>query len=201
MKLIVGLGNPGPKYETTRHNAGFLAIDRAIDIWGARGPTGDSSAEIYQTTVGGEKATIVKPQTFMNLSGRAVAPLAKFYKCTPADIIVVYDEIDLPFGTVRIKTGGGSGGHNGIKSLDECLGGGQTGYHRIRIGVGRPAPGSPLSPADYVLQPFLDKELEELDKLFDDVVSAVQMIASGDILGAMNRYNGGKSKSAQPSKE
>ncbi len=191
MKLVVGLGNPGPKYETTRHNVGFLAVDRAVDRWGSNNPQRDALAEIYPTSVRGEKALVVKPQTYMNLSGRAIAPLARFYKCAPADIIVVYDEIDLPFGTVRIKTGGGSGGHNGIKSLDECLGSGQTGYHRVRIGVGRPAPGSPLSPADYVLQQFLDRELEALDALFEDVVNAIELIALGDIKGAMNKYNRG----------
>jgi PTH1 family peptidyl-tRNA hydrolase len=190
VKLVVGLGNPGPKYETTRHNAGFLVIDRAIDRWGAREQGSSDAAEVYQATVKGEKTLVVKPQTYMNLSGRAVGALAKFYKCAPDDVIVVYDEIDLPFGVMRIKTGGGSGGHNGIKSIDASLGAGQTAYHRVRIGVGRPPAGSPLSAADYVLQQFTDPELTTLDGLFDDVVDAIEMIIQGDIRGAMNRYNG-----------
>src|SRR4051794_16113943 len=138
MKIVVGLGNPGPKYETTRHNVGFLAVDRLIDEWKATGPASKHQGEVYQADVRGEKVLLVKPETFMNLSGRCVAPLMVFFKCKPSDLIVIHDDLDLIPFALRIKTGGGTGGHNGLKSLDESLGAGQNGYHRIRIGIGHP---------------------------------------------------------------
>lgn len=192
MKIIAGLGNPGPKYETTRHNVGFLAIDRLIDFWRANGPHKAPEGESYETTVGGEKVILLKPQTYMNQSGRSVGPVFKFFKCTPNDLIVIHDDLDLKPLALRIKTGGGTGGHNGLKSIDAHLGAGQTSYHRIRIGVGRPggaAGSSSISPADYVLQPFMDEELRNLDPLLDDVARAAEMIIAGELQGAMTRYN------------
>ncbi len=190
MKIVVGLGNPGPKYETTRHNAGFLAIDRLVDQLRATGPTTKYDGEVYQADFRGEKVVLVKPQTFMNRSGRCVGPLVTFYKCKPEDLIVIHDEIDLQPFVLRLKTGGGSGGHNGIKSLDESLGSGQTGYHRIRVGVGRPdGVKARMSPADYVLQPFSDDELAQLDRCLDRVVAATERMLSGDVQGAMTEFN------------
>lgn len=203
MKLIVGLGNPGPKYETTRHNAGFLAIDRLIDRWKAQGPQNKNQGEIYQATFQGEKVLLVKPQTFMNRSGLCVAPLFQFYQCSPDDLVVIHDELDLNPLVLRLKTGGGAGGHNGLKSIDESLGKASNGYHRVRIGVGHPArlPDdgekgqrelSRFSPADYVLMPFSDLELKELDSLLDEVAGAVEEIIQGKILAAMTRIHGQK---------
>lgn len=189
MKIIAGLGNPGARYETTRHNVGFLAVDRLVDEWKARGPVSRNQAQVYESTVRGEKVLLVKPQTYMNRSGQSVGPLFTFYKCAPGDLIVIHDEIDLPPGSLRIKTGGGSGGHNGIKSVDEHVGSANTNYHRIRIGVGRPAPGSPISPADYVLAPLTDEELKGLDPLLDRVRQAAELLVEGDASGAMNRFN------------
>ena len=190
MKLIVGLGNPGPKYETTRHNVGFLAIDRLVERWKATGPNSAHQAEIYQATVAGEKVFLVKPQTFMNVSGQSVGPLSKFYKCTPEDLIVIHDDLDLKALVLRLKTGGGTGGHNGLKSLDAHLGAASTGYHRIRIGVGRPHLDKPgISTVDFVLQQLSDSELRDLDKTLDDAAVAVEKIIQGDIRGAMNEYN------------
>jgi len=190
VKLVVGLGNPGPKYETTRHNVGFLAVDRVVERWRATGPSNKNQGLVYQATVGGEKIVLVKPETFMNLSGRCVAPLYTFYKCKPTDVIVIHDELDISPLSLRIKTGGGAGGHNGIKSLDECLGAGQTGYHRIRVGVGHPARlNLRISPADYVLQPFTDDELNRLDPLLDQVAKAVEMLLQGEIQKAMTEFN------------
>lgn len=193
MKLIVGLGNPGAKYETTRHNAGFLAIDRLIEAWNASAAKKQSGGLVYSAqSPSGEKILLVKPETFMNLSGQCVAPIAGMYKIEPTDLIVIHDEIDLPAMQLRIKTGGGAGGHNGIKSIDQALGAQRTGYHRVRIGVGHPArltPPRAQSPADYVLERFTDAELSELDRVLDDVVLAVELLVQGDATQAMNRFN------------
>lgn len=197
MKIVAGLGNPGPKYETTRHNAGFLAVDRLVDSWKATGPHYESKGQLYQATVAGEKVLLVKPETFMNNSGECIAPLMKFYKCKPEDLVVVYDELDLKPLQLRLKTGGGSGGHNGIKSIDQCLGSESTGYHRVRIGIGHPARGvhpsaensHARSVVDYVLQNFTDDELAELDKTLDDVSQACELLIRGEATRAMTAFN------------
>ncbi|MBY0470522.1 aminoacyl-tRNA hydrolase [bacterium] len=190
MKIIAGLGNPGARYETTRHNAGFLALDRLIEQYGARGPAEKYQGEIYEGTIAGERAIFVKPQTFMNLSGRCVGPLFSFYKCAPEDLIVIYDEIDLPPLTMRIKQGGGSGGHNGIKSLDQSLGADHNEYLRVRIGIGHPRTlNLKMDPADYVLQQFSDEELSGLDALFDDLTKAVELLVGGKVNDAMTKFN------------
>lgn len=190
MKIVVGLGNPGPKYETTRHNAGFLAVDRLIEAWKARGPERGNQAEVYQAEFDGEKILILKPQTYMNLSGRAVAPVFNFYKCSVEDLIVIHDDLDLAPAAIRIKTGGGNAGHNGLKSIDASIG--KNGYHRIRLGIGRPAQGSPVETVDYVLQLFSHSELKEIDALLDQVVVATQLLVQGKASEAMNRFNGKK---------
>lgn len=199
MKIIAGLGNPGSQYETTRHNIGFLAVDRLIDHFRATGPQVKYQGEIYsasvKTVTGIEKVLFVKPQTFMNLSGKCIGALFHFHHCQPGDLIVLHDELDLPPMSVRIKTGGGTGGHNGIKSIDECVGKDNTKYHRIRMGIGHPARSetrSRMSPADYVLERFDDIELKELDKVLDDVTDIVQKILNGQITTAMNQYHRSK---------
>ena len=190
MKIVVGLGNPGPQYETTRHNVGFLAIDRLVERWRAGTPTRKDSAEVYQANVDGEKTLLVKPLTFMNLSGRCIAPLFGFFKCKPEDLIVLYDDLDLKPFVLRIKTGGGAGGHNGIKSLDEHLGSAQTGYHRVRIGIGHPRElGLRVPPVDYVLQQFSDGELKTLDETLDTAAQAVEVLIKGDAKAAQNKFN------------
>ena len=185
MKIVVGLGNPGPKYETTRHNVGFLAADRLIDKWQASGPLKKNQAEIYEAKVNGEKVLVIKPQTYMNLSGRSVGPLFSFYKLEPSDLIVIHDDLDLQPLTIRIKTGGGTGGHNGLKSVDENLGNDKTGYHRIRIGIGRGDAGA----VDHVLDQLSDQELSVLDKLLDQVADAVEQTLKGNVQAAMTKYN------------
>jgi PTH1 family peptidyl-tRNA hydrolase len=195
MKIIAGLGNPGPQYETTRHNVGFLAVDRLVDRWKASGPSSKSQGDIYQTTVEGEKVLLVKPKTFMNLSGKSIAPLFSFYQCAPSDLIVIHDELDLEPMTMRLKTGGGTGGHNGLRSIDEHLGKEMNAYHRVRVGIGHPSRTEHLarmSPADYVLQQFNDIELKELDGFLDDVAGAVEEILQGKIQTAMNKYHRAK---------
>jgi PTH1 family peptidyl-tRNA hydrolase len=190
MKLIVGLGNPGVQYETTRHNVGFLAIDRLVDVFQARGPVTESNGEIYQGQLAGEKCLFIKPQTFMNNSGKCVAPIFKFYKCEPGDLIVIHDELDLPALSLRIKTGGGAGGHNGLKSIDAHVGSANNAYHRVRIGIGRPNPAeTQISTVDWVLQQFEDQELRDLDPLLDDMIKATQLLVEGNALKAMNDFN------------
>jgi PTH1 family peptidyl-tRNA hydrolase len=190
MKLVVGLGNPGPKYETTRHNAGFLAVDRLIDRWRATGPVVKNQGEVFEANVAGEKVFLLKPLTYMNLSGRSVAPLFQFYKCKPDDLIVIHDELDLDPHVLRLKTGGSAGGHNGLKSIDECLGSGQNAYHRVRIGIGHPSRlDLRIQTADWVLQNYSQSELNDLDPLLDDVTTAVELIVKGHMTQAMNRFN------------
>jgi PTH1 family peptidyl-tRNA hydrolase len=195
MKIIAGLGNPGPKYETTRHNVGFLAVDRLVDHWKASGPNSKSGGEVFQASFENESILLVKPKTYMNLSGRCIGPLVHFYQCKPEDLIVIHDELDLPAMTLRLKTGGGTGGHNGLKSIDEHLGKGQLGYHRIRIGIGHPSTAGlnrNVSPADYVLMPFQDEELSALDSVLNDVIGATEEILRGRIQTAMNKYHRSK---------
>lgn len=203
MKIIVGLGNPGPKYETTRHNVGFLAVDRLIDRFKAEGPFEKFQSEIYQTHWNQEKVYLIKPQTFMNLVGQSVGPIFQFYQCSSDDLIVIHDDLDLKPISFRIKTGGGTGGHNGLKSIDVALGKEKTDYHRIRIGIGHPSSLEiplKISPASYVLQPFSSEELDQLDPLLDRVFEAVEFILKGQIRVAMNQFhrserqNGGKDK-------
>jgi len=191
MKLIVGLGNPGPKYEVTRHNVGFLAVDRLVERLKAQGPNQKFEAEVFTTKLDGEPVTLLKPQTFMNLSGRSVAAVASFYKVNPSDIIVLHDELDLPPLALRLKTGGGPGGHNGLKSIDQCLGAGKQAYHRVRIGIGQPLlPTGRKVPAEqWVLDPFSDEELKELDPLLNDICEATILVLRGEMTRAMNRYN------------
>jgi PTH1 family peptidyl-tRNA hydrolase len=190
MKLIVGLGNPGPKYETTRHNAGFLAADRLIENWKLGSPKTQNRGEIWTGSFKGEKIAVVKPQTFMNVSGQCVAPWVTFFKLEPTDLVVIHDELDVLPGKFRLKTGGGAGGHNGIKSIDECLGSARNGYHRVRIGIGHPRTlERQRDVADWVLEQFSDSELAELDPLLDQVQTAVEMIIQGQITEAMNRFH------------
>lgn len=188
MKIIVGLGNPGTKYETTRHNVGWLALDRMIEAWKAAGPKKENQAEIWTASFRGEKILLVKPLTFMNLSGRAVAPLMQFYKCEPGDLVAIHDELDLAPAALRVKTGGGNGGHNGLKSLDESLG--TNGYHRIRIGIGHPRDFNPqMDVADWVLSQFTQSECDAIDPVLDRAREATELLIVGDTKKAMNIYN------------
>ncbi len=199
MKILVGLGNPGVKYETTRHNVGFLAVDRLVDRWRASGPIKRWQGEVFQAVVQGEQVLIVKPRTFMNLSGQCIGPLFGFYQCKPEDLIVIHDDLALPPFELRLKTGGGTGGHNGLKSIDENLGKDQCGYYRVRIGIGHPSqlPSQAeaiarSSPADYVLQQFRDEELKVLGPLLDSVGDSIELILQGRIQLAMNQYHRAK---------
>jgi PTH1 family peptidyl-tRNA hydrolase len=185
MKIIVGLGNPGRKYEHTRHNAGFTAIDELVRILRVDRVQEKNHAQIGRARIGSEDSLLVKPQTFMNDSGRAVAAVMKDAYCTVSDLIVIHDELDLSLGTVRVKTGGGHGGHNGLRSLIEYLG--SPDFVRVRIGIGRPAPN--IDPADYVLSPFHAEERTVAEEAVVKAAEAVRVIVTEGPAGAMNSIN------------
>ncbi len=195
MKIIVGLGNPGPKYETTRHNLGFLALDHLIERWKATGPIVKHQAEIYSAKFKNMNLFCLKSLTFMNLSGRSIAPLFHFYRCSPNDLIVIHDDLDLQSMTLRLKTGGGTGGHNGLRSIDENLGKDMNQYHRVRIGIGRPTASESsqaVSAADYVLERLNTEELKAFEALLDPIAGAIEEILQGRVQNAMNQYHRSK---------
>ncbi|MCF3640722.1 aminoacyl-tRNA hydrolase [Rhizobium sp. TRM95111] len=192
MLIIAGLGNPGAKYAGNRHNIGFMAVDaihrkHAFSPWSKK-----FKAEIAEGEIAGEKVLLLKPQTFMNLSGEAVGEAMRFYKLSPADIVAVYDELDLPAGKARIKTGGGHGGHNGIKSLDAHCG---QDYRRLRLGIGHP--GDKERVTGHVLGDFAKADSVWLDPLLDEIAIAVDMLVRGEESQFMNRLalsTGGKAE-------
>jgi peptidyl-tRNA hydrolase, PTH1 family len=190
MKMIVGLGNPGSKYAKTRHNVGFRALDVLVRELKAVGPQEKHHAQLWRTQAAGSDVLLLAPQTFMNLSGESVGPPFHFHKCQPQDLIVIHDELDLPFGAIRIKIGGGNGGHNGLRSIDEHVGAEKSGYIRIRVGIDHPRKRSlPLDVADYVLQKFDPIEEKELEDVLKDVSGAVALVLQGRTQEAMNRYH------------
>ncbi len=185
MKIIVGLGNPGRKYERTRHNAGFMVVDGV-----AKSLQVDVSQEKFNALIGraqieGQEAILAKPQTYMNDSGRAVGAIVRSAYADAADLVVIHDELDLPFGAVRVKIGGGHGGHNGLRSIIEQVG--SSDFVRIRIGIGRPGPG--MDAADYVLSPFLAEEGQVLPDVIARAAAAVQAIVQEGPTRAMNMFN------------
>jgi PTH1 family peptidyl-tRNA hydrolase len=174
MLLIVGLGNPGPEYVRHRHNVGFVAVDaihrrHGFSPWRRR-----FAGEIAEGTLSGEKLLLLKPQTYMNDSGRSVQEAARFYKIEPRDIFVIHDEVDLPPGKTRVKAGGGAAGHNGLRSLDAAIG---DGYRRLRIGVGHP--GVKEAVPHYVLHDFPKGDAEWLTPLIDAIADNAPLLAEG----------------------
>lgn len=184
--MIVGLGNPGPEYERTRHNAGFLAIDLLAENLRATYWKDQCGAKVAVVRFADEDLVLAKPQTFMNVSGGSVKHLAEEYGIDLAEMIVIHDDIDLPGGSVRVKRGGGHGGHNGLRSLHDKLG--SDAYLRVRVGVGRP-PGR-MDAADFVLQPLKGAALEELEASIPTAAQAAVSILEEGIELAMREYNG-----------
>jgi len=181
--LVVGLGNPGPRYETTRHNLGFLVADILADRIGSGFKVHKKSgAEVTTGRLGGRSVVLAKPRTYMNESGRHVGPLAKFYSVAPADIVVIHDELDIDFGRIRLKFGGGEGGHNGLKSVASALG--TKDFQRVRIGVGRP-PGR-QDPAAYVLENFNSRERPELGTILEQAADATELLLQYGVEAAQN---------------
>jgi peptidyl-tRNA hydrolase, PTH1 family len=183
MFIIAGLGNPGSKYAGNRHNIGFMAVD-AIHRKGAFGPWSRKfKAEISEGEINGEKVLLMKPQTFMNLSGEAVGDAMRFYKLAPSNIIAIHDELDLPSGKLRIKTGGGHGGHNGLKSLDAHCG---KDYKRLRLGIDHP--GAKEMVHYHVLGDFSKADREWLEPLLDDIALNAALLLEGDGSKFMNKF-------------
>src|SRR5258705_7166312 len=190
MWLVAGLGNPGREYVRNRHNVGFAVVELLAGRTGVRfGRHRRAVAEVAEARLGvgidAPGLVLVKPQTYMNLSGGPVAALANFYKVPPDHIIAVYDELDLPYGTLRAKIGGGEGGHNGARSISQSLS--TKDYHRVRFGIGRP-PGS-QDPADYVLSDFSATERKELDYLVDRAADIVESIIVHGLEHTQNTFH------------
>jgi PTH1 family peptidyl-tRNA hydrolase len=190
MWLVVGLGNPGREYEKHRHTVGFMIADLLAYRLGARfGRHRRTNADVAEARLGlgmdAPQLVLVKPMTYMNLSGGPVAGLARFYKVDPTQIIAVHDELDLPYGQVRAKFGGGEGGHNGLRSLSQSLS--TKEYGRVRFGIGRP-PGR-QDPADYVLSDFGAAERKELDFLVDRAADIVESIVRVGMEATQNEYH------------
>ncbi|MDB5473856.1 MAG: aminoacyl-tRNA hydrolase [Devosia sp.] len=181
MKLLAGLGNPGSQYQGNRHNIGFMAID-AVAREHAIGQFRSKHAGLLaEGTIGGEKVILLKPQTFMNRSGDSVQQVAQFYKIEPADIIVFYDELDLAPGKVRVKIGGGNGGHNGLRSIDPQIG---LNYKRVRLGIGHPGKEF-VTP--HVLGDFAKADKAWLEPLLEGIGKHVSLLLKGDDSGFMNK--------------
>lgn len=183
-KLIVGLGNPGSKYTWTRHNAGFMVLDAVSRAAGISIGRKSFSGLIGEGTFRGERLLLLKPQTYMNLSGRSVLEALQFYKLSPSDLLVIHDDLDIPFGKVKLKDGGGHGGHNGLRSLQQHLGGGH--FARLRVGIGRPVHGDA---ADYVLSSFSKEELADLPGLLDELARLVELVIAEGLPKAMSLFN------------
>ncbi|NNB90054.1 aminoacyl-tRNA hydrolase [Corallococcus exiguus] len=188
MKLICGLGNPGREYERHRHNVGFMVVDALLSRARAELTQDKFQARVGQGSLGGERILFVEPQTYMNLSGRSVAEAARFYKVEVQDVLVVHDELDLPFGRLQLKAGGGAGGHNGLKSMVQCLG--EDAFIRVRVGIGKPeGPNAKERVAGYVLSNFDDGERRQLEELVGKAADMAESWVRDGLSTAMNRHN------------
>lgn len=183
MKLVVGLGNPGKQYAGNRHNVGFMVLDELARRWSADPFREKFKAELSRARRGSDEAILLKPLTYMNLSGESVQKAMAFYKLGLPDLIVIHDELDLPFGTVRVKVGGGLAGHNGLKSIVQHASG--PDFVRVRVGVGRP----PQKGADHVLSDFSKLECSELPGVLERASLAVGDILDRGVSAAMNQHN------------
>ena len=189
MFVIVGLGNPGKKYETTRHNAGFIAIDALADKYGISIRENKHKALCGSGVIEGHKVLLVKPQTFMNVSGESVRSVMDFYKIDPEEeMLIIYDDISLAPGNIRIRKKGSAGGHNGIKSIIAHAG--TQNFMRIKVGVGEKPSGWDL--ADYVLGHFSDEDQTKLKETMPDIIQAATLMVQGDVDKAMNDFNAKK---------
>ncbi|HTM43756.1 MAG TPA: aminoacyl-tRNA hydrolase [Polyangiaceae bacterium] len=186
MQLVVGLGNPGARYSATRHNIGFVVLERLAQARGGqwREQFESGTADV---SISGERVLLQKPQTFMNLSGFSVVKAANFFKIPAKDVIVVHDEVDLPLGDVRLKRGGGEAGHNGLRSISEQLG--TQDYVRLRCGVGRPPPEFRGDLADFVLQAFPPEQGPQVESLVEGAIKALEMLFKLGLEQAMNQAN------------
>jgi peptidyl-tRNA hydrolase, PTH1 family len=185
MHLVVGLGNPGRQYDGNRHNIGFRVVEEVARRAGAPPARAKFGAEITEGSLRGARVILCRPMEFMNASGQAVARVAGFWKVAPADVIVVHDELDVPFGRMKLAAGGGAGGHNGVRSVIADFG--TPDFARVRFGIGRPPPS--WAGADYVLSDFSRAEQKDLPDLVILAADAVEEIVGNGLPAAMNRYN------------
>lgn len=185
MHLVLGLGNPGRRYAQTRHNVGFVVVDRLAERLSETVEKKQFGAFVGSARIGSAPAVLAKPQSFMNLSGQPAASLKGFYKLNNDQLVVVHDELDLPFGQVRVKTSGGHGGHNGLRDLQQKLGGND--FIRVRVGVSRPPPGHDV--AAYVLGKWTGEESSGLPAVVDRACDAVESVLNEGVLSAMNQFN------------
>lgn len=183
--IVVGLGNPGPRYASNRHNAGFQCVDLLARAHGLTFARLQHRARVATGAIAGRRVVLAKPLTYMNLSGRAVGPLVRWYKVPLDQLMVIYDDLDLPLGTIRLRPGGGSGGHKGLRSIITALG--HDDFPRLRIGIGRPPAG--WDPADYVLSDFTSDELPVFRNAAETAVQAVECWLTDGLDTAMNRFN------------
>jgi len=184
--LIVGLGNPGTRYDRTRHNVGFEVAKRVAERYGVALSTKRFRAKLGSGRVAGESAVIALPQTFMNCSGESIGPMAGWYKVAPEQVVVIHDELDLPFGRVKVKAGGGHGGHNGLRDLTAKLP--SRDFVRVRVGIDRP--NGPMDPAAWVLARWTPEQSAELPDLVERAADAVEAVLRHGVREAMNRLNG-----------
>ena len=186
--LIAGLGNPGREYRENRHNVGFRVVDRLAESLGVKFTRLESKALVTKGDYQGRRLVLAKPQTYMNLSGTAVRGVARFYKVPLSNLLVIYDDVDLPLGVLRLRPGGGSAGQKGMASIIESLG--TQEFARLRVGIGRP-PGR-MEAAAYVLQDFSAGDLQTIGPTLDRAVQAIQVFVTLGLDTAMNQYNGGE---------
>jgi len=188
--LIVGLGNPGPEYSHNRHNVGQMVLDELASRVGGRFKSHKSRAQVLEGRlgIGGPQIVLAKPQSYMNVSGGPVSALAQFYGIDPSRVVAVHDEIDIPFDTVKLKVGGGEGGHNGLRDISKALA--TKDYLRVRVGVGRP-PGR-MDTADFVLRDFSAPEKKELPFLIDSAADAVEVLVKDGLLAAQQKFHPAK---------
>lgn len=191
MHLVVGLGNPGTRYAATRHNVGFRVVERLASRAGTTVEKKQFGALVGETSVDHKKVVLAMPQQFMNLSGQPTVSLAGYYKVEPSDVVVVHDDMDLPLGRLRVRVGGGHGGHNGVKDIQRACG---AAFVRVRLGVGRPPP--EWNPADFVLSAFSSGESTEVEGLLENAANAVESLVRDGVAATMNKFNSAKPERA-----
>jgi PTH1 family peptidyl-tRNA hydrolase len=185
--LVAGLGNPGPRYEPTRHNVGQMVVDELAARRSETFRAHKANARVVETWLrpGGDRLVLAKPNSFMNVSGGPVSGLAAFYGVPPERVVVVHDELDIPFDTLRLKIGGGHGGHNGVRDVAKALG--TADFPRVRVGIGRPV--GRQDPADWVLDPFSATDRKVLPNLISDAADAVELLVDEGLLPAQQRWH------------
>ncbi|WP_442602098.1 aminoacyl-tRNA hydrolase [Paenibacillus sp. KN14-4R] len=185
MKCFIGLGNPGTQYANTRHNIGFMAVDHFAKKWNFSSYQKKCKGLLAEGNVNGQKVYLLKPLTYMNLSGESLRALMDFYKIDLADVIVLYDDMDTNYGNIRLRYKGSAGGHNGIKSIIQHTG--TQEFNRMRIGISRPLPGKEI--VDYVLSPFSKEEFKTMDPILDKLSDAMEFVLTNDFERTMAKFN------------